>query len=175
MPVPKRVRETYRENLQLLLGMEANKDEAGKPAPYIFKLDDDARAELTRLGAWLEPQLDQRGQLGHMTDWAGKLVGAVARIAGILHAASDVVDPAMSYRAIPVETAKSAIAIGHYLLAHAQAAYGEMGADESIDGAEHLLNWILRSGARASQSERPTRQPRDDSSGRRRLMSPWRS
>ena len=37
--------------------------------------------------AWLEPQLSEHGALAHIADWAGKLAGAAARIAGLLHAA----------------------------------------------------------------------------------------
>ena len=145
-PVPAPFRDSYRFNLRNLLAMEPDKDESGQSMPFTLRLDDEARAELQRFEAWLEPQLAADGLLGYMTDWAGKLVGAVARIAGILHIAADAADPALSYLSISVETVRSAIAIGRYLLAHAQAAFSEMGTDGSIDDAEHLLAWIRRSG-----------------------------
>jgi hypothetical protein len=80
--------------------------------------------------------------MASMGDWAGKLVGAVCRIAGVfhglIHAASG--DPAKAQ--IDVKTMLGAIAIGEYLIPHAKAAFFEMGADPSIDSARRILRWV---------------------------------
>ena len=41
---------------------------------------------------------------------------------------------------------KSAIEIGEYLIAHAQASYGEMGADHRFDDVKYLWAWISEAG-----------------------------
>jgi replicative DNA helicase len=67
----------------------------------------------------VEPQLAPYGELSHVSDWGGKLVGAVARIAGLLHMA-------LHYNAEPwesviaLETVEHAIQIGYYLIPHAR-------------------------------------------------------
>jgi hypothetical protein len=61
--------------------------EGGEPIPHVLTLDSAARHRLQEFEAWVEPQLSEFGDLGRMTDWGGKLVGAVARITGLLHMA----------------------------------------------------------------------------------------
>jgi len=49
-------------------------------------LSDEAEALSEQFYNALEPRLGKDGDLEHMADWAGKLHGAVLRIAGLLHA-----------------------------------------------------------------------------------------
>src|SRR5205807_2705546 len=92
----------------------------------------------------LEPKLAEGGELGAMGDWAGKLAGAVVRIAGILHLAEHAhrIDPWPA--TVSAETIKRAVIIGHYLIPHARAAYAEMGADPKVDAAKYTLRWLAR-------------------------------
>lgn len=66
--------------------------------------------------------------LSDITDWAGKFVGAVLRIAGILHVAQN---PAMPmFVDDSGETMERTVSIDRYFLKHAKAAHSLMGADQ---------------------------------------------
>ena len=88
-----------------------------------------------------------------MTDWAGKLAGAVARIAGVLHCIEHVSKEAGEKRpwdgAIDDQTVDRAVEIGGYLIFHARAAYAEMGNDPKVEEAKYVLRWIERKGVDA--------------------------
>lgn len=99
---------------------------------------------MRQFAAWVEPQLAKFGDLGHMTDWGGKLVGAVARIAALLHMAGNSGAVAPWHDAVPLDTVERAIQIGMYLIPHARAAYGSMGADPDVADALHILAWVKR-------------------------------
>src|SRR5207249_902558 len=98
--------------------------------------------DLSRFEARVEPQLSEFGELGGITDWAGKLVGAVGRIAGNLHMADLAGISAPWEIPIPPETVERAIRIGRYLIPHASAAFAEMGADAVVEQAKSILRWI---------------------------------
>jgi hypothetical protein len=92
----------------------------------------------------LEPRLLLEGDLGHLRDWASKLTGAVARIAGLLHVAGYEGD-AHKYP-VGEETMARALAVGEYLIAHAIAAFDYMGADPQLEDARAVLAWLRRTG-----------------------------
>jgi hypothetical protein len=85
----------------------------------------------------IEPQLKE--ELYFMSDWAGKLPGAVCRIAGILHCFSSE-NPAETQ--ISGDTMLHAIELGFCFLQHAQAAYGAMGGDQNAAAATYVLKRI---------------------------------
>jgi replicative DNA helicase len=105
-------------------------------------LDSEARQALHLFEMWIEPQLAEFGDLGGMTDWGGKLVGAVCRIAGILHMASLASSPAPWDVPISYATVTAAILLGSYLIPHAKAAFAAMGADANVENAKAILRWI---------------------------------
>lgn len=75
-------------------------------------------------------------------DWASKLAGAVARIAGGFH----LIENAGGNWQHPLapETVLAAWAVGEYLIPHALAAYGQMSADPGLMLARRILGWIER-------------------------------
>lgn len=103
-----------------------------------------AMTELHCLHNWLEPQLGEDGDLGNLADWAGKLLGTVARIAGLLHMAQH--GPEGVRSPIDGPTMSGATLIGRYYLAHAQVAFGLIGADPQVEQAQKVLRWIVQSG-----------------------------
>lgn len=143
--VPPRVRAAYEAGVAALLRLEADHDEQGDPRPWVLTLDDDARALFLEFQEWLEPMLGEFGELGYMSDWGGKLAGAVLRIVGILCAADRIHMTAPWSSPVERSVVERAIRIGHYLIPHAQAAYGEMGGDPLVADADHLLRWIKQS------------------------------
>ena len=152
-PVPVGVLARYQSLILALLTLSSDYDEKGRARPHVLRLEPAARAGLRGLEARLEPRLGEHGDLGHMADWAGKLAGAVARIAGILHMVEHVGESAPWREPVGAETVESAIEIGQYLIEHARAAFEEMGADPAVGRARYLLGHIQRRGI-ASFSER---------------------
>lgn len=147
-PVPDEIRAAYHANIIALLNLPFDTDENGDPGPHLLRLSPEAQASVRDLEVWLEPQLSEFGELGGMTDWAGKIVGAVGRIAGNLHMAkfADSSDP----WDVPIsqETVANAVRIGRYLIPHAKAAFAAMGADAAVEHAKTILRWINHQNAR---------------------------
>jgi hypothetical protein len=144
-PVPEEVASLYRQGVAALLALPFGTDSEGNKAANILRFDVDADRVLARFEQELEPRLGKYGDLGWMNDWAGKLPGQVARASALLHSADAAGLIAMPWE-IPVsgDCVERAVRLGKYLIGHAQAAYGSMGADLDIGGAEHLLGWIKR-------------------------------
>src|SRR5262249_23426688 len=138
-PVPETLRQAYHRTVLALLQLPAGTDATGKPVPHVLRLSPEGYSALQQFEAWIEPQLAPLGDLGQMTDWAGKLVGAVARITGIVHMVEYADTSAPWERPIRQDSVERAIALGHYLIQHARAAYAEMSADRVIADAKHLL------------------------------------
>jgi replicative DNA helicase len=151
-PVPSNVEADYRNCVKQLLNLSPETIEE-EIEPAVLKFSEGAKAVIREFMAWLEPQLAPDGELGSMTDWAGKLAGAVARLAGILYimelaGASSVHSPLQvpKGRFIPERYITQALKFADYFLAHARAAFAEMGADPVVEGAKHILAWIDRTG-----------------------------
>lgn len=82
--------------------------------------------------------------LYELRDWANKLPGGVARVAGILHLFLHADGGAPWDVPIAAETMTAAVAIGRYFTEHAKVAFAMMGADPALDDARHVLAWVLR-------------------------------
>jgi replicative DNA helicase len=146
--VPEEIAERYRVDLYALARSLLDEREAaklvGSEDPIVLTLTAPAAVRLTEFEAEIEPRLHpHHGDLAHIADWASKLVGAVARIAGLLHLAARLRDG----WALPVNdaTITDAVTIGRYLTDHALAVFDLMGgADPTLDDARYLLAWIER-------------------------------
>jgi replicative DNA helicase len=114
----------------------------------ILSLSDAAKALLFEWESWLEPQLAEEGTLGWLADWAGKLTGAILRIAGLLHmadlASHNSHNPHNCRREISRDVLARAITIGTYLIPHALAAFSEMQANPATHAARRVLSWIVQ-------------------------------
>ena len=64
----------------------------------------------------LTVQLSELGGLGQITDWGGKIVGAVARIAALLHLATHAGSAAPWETPLAEDTIGCAVQIGHFLI-----------------------------------------------------------
>ena len=84
---------------------------------------------------FLEHERFLAGEGQAISDWASKYIGAVLRIAGLLHGA----EMGDGEREISVATMNRAIQIGKYFLAHSGYAYSMMGTDLSIQKAKFVL------------------------------------
>ena len=111
---------------------------------HVLKLSPEASVALRAFEEKVEGLLADGQELGELKDWGGKLVGAVARIAGILHFASRVGDKDPWARPVDESTVVSAIRIGVHLKEEAQTAFQRMGADPAVEAAQKVLRWIER-------------------------------
>lgn len=148
-PLPESVKEAYKQGMRRLLELPFDQDEKGRIKSFLLRFSKEASSRLREFEAWVEPRLAEFGNLGHMTDWAGKLVGAVVRICGLLHLAEHSESDAPWNVHISRETVERAIRIGEYLIPHARAAYACMGADPAIEDAKRVLAWVQREGLRS--------------------------
>lgn len=130
--IPEGIRSRYQDLIETIL----SDDNEQQP----ISLDDSAREVLEDLFNEIEGRL--KGDLAEISDWAGKFVGAVLRISGILHVMKYPKDS--MFDSVDRETMENAVAIGRYFLAHAKAAYSLMGADTVNKDAQYLLSFIKR-------------------------------
>ncbi len=136
-PVEEAVARNYSDKIKHLLGCK------GDRAP--IQLTPAARDLWRKFWEEIEGQLSPDAALGSMTDWAGKLPGAVARIAGLLHCGESAGKHCYpGAEPINVETMRQAIVIGRYLLDHAKVAFSIMGHDPSDAAAMRAWRCICR-------------------------------
>jgi replicative DNA helicase len=135
-PVPGGVRETYEDRVRALVAELVPWKE-----PCKLRLTPDAHEYLLEIERAVEPRLLTEGTYGPIREWASKLVGAVLRIAGLLHVAEDVVD---TFR-YPIEraTLERASLIGGYYADHAVAAFDLIG-DGGVGQASYVLAHLLK-------------------------------
>lgn len=136
------VMDLFRINIIKLMELPWNIGADGKKTHHLLALSPSALESILFFAEWLEPRLAPFGELGHMPDWAGKLVGAVIRIAGNLHLAEQVDSASPWEIQISANTMENAIKLGEYFIPHAEAAYLQMGADPNVAGARRVLGWV---------------------------------
>ena len=131
-PIPEGVKSRYRDLVETIL--------SGKNEQEPISLDDGAADVLEGLFNEVEGRL--KGDLAEIPDWAGKFVGAVLRIGGILHVIKYPKDS--MFDPVDRETMENAVSIGRYFLEHAKAAYSLMGADAVNKNARLFLAAVKR-------------------------------
>ena len=137
--------ECYRRYEQKIVNLL--EDEYTRTAE-IITLSEEATELLAAFAAELEPRL--AGDLAEMSDWAGKLVGNVLRIAGLLcragvfrsHDFLDDSDPLV----VDGQTMGNAIRLGKYYLNHAQAIYSVLPENAMYNKASRILRMIIDGG-----------------------------
>lgn len=140
-PVPAEVSQAYD------ICISALADELTKWAgdPAVLTFSEDAQAALQEVEHAVEPHLAPDGELGSLADWGAKYVGAVVRIAGIIHLAEH--DPAEGVRApVTADTIRRAERIGSYYWAAAVNVFAQMGTDAATTEAIYLLDRIHATG-----------------------------
>ena len=109
--------------------------------PAVLTLTEDARQQIHRIEAAVELSLAADGELAGLRDWGGKYVGAIARIAGMLHLAGHGPDKG-TREPVSAETILAAERIGEYFKASAINAFTEMSMDQGTADAIYLLERI---------------------------------
>lgn len=114
------------------------------PAPVVLELSKEAYRCWLLFAGEVEKELSPGGEFEGLSDWGGKLAGAVARLSGLFHLVTHQRPEQMK---ITSGTMQQAVYLGSFLTEHAKAAYALMGADVSVEGARKILNWIRREAA----------------------------
>jgi replicative DNA helicase len=141
--VPEPVADRYTLELQALAASLATS--TGNEGPALLALDREAAELLLAFERDLEPRLAADcGDLAYLAGWAAKLAGATCRLAALLHLAEHLREGWA--QPISRETFAAAIRLADYLIEHARAVFDLMGADQRIDDARWLLDWIDRTG-----------------------------
>jgi hypothetical protein len=143
-PLDEEARAEYERNVRAMAGISADFDGDGDRTARLVRLTPEADDYLAAFEEEIEPHIAEAGELGSLSDWAGKLAGAALRITGLLHLADHAGRFQNWPEKVPSATIKRAIEVARYLIPHAQAAYAEMGADPEIEAAKHLLKWARK-------------------------------
>lgn len=134
-PMPEGIAGTYDKRVRQLIDELIDRAE-----PEVLQLDPAAHELLLDVERAVEPRLARDGAYGPIREWASKLVGAVLRIAGLLHLAEDG-EPLRT--PISRETLHRATMLGAYFVEHALAAFGLLG-DGGTSDAAYLLEHLRR-------------------------------
>ena len=141
-PIPADMARQYDLLIRNLL-----EEEQGE-TPEEITLTSEADEMLEAFSCEVESKL--KTEYADMADWAGKLVGAVLRIAGVLCRASVYRNNGFLESAEPLvvdeTTMANAIKIGRYYTEHSAAAFSLMGADALVKQSEYMLDAICKSG-----------------------------
>ncbi len=140
-PIPPAVLARYAAKISSILDLPWNTDQTGRPAPYFLRLAPEAYQEWLAFHRDVEGELRPGGDLELIADWGGKLHGAAARLAGVLHLFAH---DAPHVEPISLETMRQALSLAALLAEHARAAFSLMGQDPDIECARHVLAWIQR-------------------------------
>lgn len=139
-PIPQAVQVRYADKVRGLLALPWALGSDGKSVPYLLQIATDAYREWTDFHRDVEAELRPGGELELIADWGGKLHGAAARLAGLLHL---VEHDAPHLHPIGLGTMQQALGLAAVLTEHAKAAFALMGADPDIECAKHILTWIV--------------------------------
>ncbi len=138
---PPSVSEELEQDYKGLIQHLTRRNRQTKP---LMTLSAGASEVFDELRGSLELQCLPGGDLseGPLCEWANKLAGAIARIAGLLHMAAH--ENSFAKLEVSGKTMQDATMIGLYYLEHAKALFEKSNHD--VDGAHIVVNWILRNG-----------------------------
>jgi hypothetical protein len=131
-PIPEATKTEYANLIRNLLEVDCKEEP--------IQLSEEATSVLKAL--YLDTESRFCTDLAEIADWAGKYVGAVLRIAGLLHAAQH--HGFLDFTEVSGQTMENAVRIGEYFLEHAKAAYSLMGADPVNKQSELLIATIQK-------------------------------
>jgi hypothetical protein len=145
-PLSPATKEQYTRIVQLLAAMQPPLDEFYQQEPWVLHFSPEANLLFWEFAGEIEYRQRPGEDLEDMKDWASKLHGFVARISALLHFCWTIEE--MDAHDIPISGTimKHALDIALYGIHHAKATFEEMGADETMNKARRLVEWIKRMG-----------------------------
>jgi hypothetical protein len=142
-PSSSAVEEAYCKGIERLLRLAPPMDEAGNWQPWQLTFSPQAYQAWKTFQRSVEILMREGGKLYYLKDWASKLPGAAARVAGVLHCV--VVDPAES-TVISVDIIERTLNLATPLIDHALAVFNLMERDKNSEDAQKILAWIRKQG-----------------------------
>ena len=122
----------------LIFALLPRTDPAPPGAPIILDLSSEARELWLLFSEKVERNQGDGGRFESISDWSGKLPGAVARIAALLELGQSRGEA----RTVGADCMRRAVRLASLLIPHAEAAFRLLGADAVEDDARALLRWI---------------------------------
>ncbi|MDO9278563.1 MAG: YfjI family protein [Polaromonas sp.] len=135
-PIPDAVADAYQRHIfELLEGVPGPIE-----APKVLTLSEAALEVWHVLADEIEQEQGDGGIYESISDWTGKLPGAVARIAALLELA----ETGLQAEEVSHAAMDRALQLGRLLIPHAQAAFGLLEADAVDSDAAAIVRWIQR-------------------------------
>ncbi|WP_432738864.1 YfjI family protein [Maridesulfovibrio sp. FT414] len=131
-----RVERAFLERVEHLLSLKSNSEMNAKSQSLLLSAG--AYESWKNFFLLIEAELRPGNSLENMTDWAGKVPGQVARLAGLLHLAS----AHQIESKVEASIMMAATELGKKLVHHARYAFHDMGCDELTSCAQAALKWI---------------------------------
>lgn len=114
----------------------------GAITKHILHMDSNAYQKWWDYAKTVEAMMsDEIGHLSHITDWAGKLPGAIARIAALLHIMRYAKEKPWLYK-ISLEDMSAAVKIGHRLINHALHVFDLFHETTTMQIARLIYKWL---------------------------------
>jgi putative DNA primase/helicase len=146
--IPEGMRGRYALGITDLLDIKPVHDEHGQEVPRKLRFDAEALRLWENFAQFIEENMGSGKELHAIQDWASKLPGAAARIAGLLHVARH----RDRCSVIGTETMSKALDLSGALITHALTAFQLMGSNEAMNDARGILDWVM--GTRPTQFTR---------------------
>ena len=140
-PTDLTIRSDYAEAVRQVFGLPQFGPKAGND--LILSISGDALGVWQREADAIEGRMAPEGDLHRFADWASKLAGGVARIAGIFH----LINHRRGYPEkvpIPKETIEAAWIVGHYAIPHAVTVLSQNLHGAPAELARRVAGWIER-------------------------------
>lgn len=130
-PPNKDLANSFEQRITRLLEVE--------PGERFLRINRDALAVWEGGANAIERDQAPGGPLEGMTDFASKLAGHVARLAGLLHLMAGHTD----FKAIDADTVRAALVFGGYYLETTKQVFGMLTAGTRTEFAQKILHWIM--------------------------------
>jgi hypothetical protein len=142
--VPGHIADRYTEGIHALLNTQLRYDSVrDEHFPHVLMFDDGAYAVWKDHQRRVEVHLREGGRFSGMTDWAGKLPGATARLAALMHCAQFALDsPGPADRLVDERTMQRAVQLGELLAEHALLVFDLMSDNGVLESARKVWRHI---------------------------------
>jgi hypothetical protein len=144
-PIPAGTRQGYADLVRGLLNLGSRTGEDKKLTDIKLTFAPSAYDSWREFQRMVEVEMREGNRLAGFKDWAGKLPGAAARLAGLFHC---VTADCNLVSVIPRNTAELALALASLLISHAICAFGLMGGSVHLETAKRLIKWVVERGQR---------------------------
>ena len=142
-PISEGIFSAYNKGIRSLLDIKPPVNAHGDIEPYTLRLSHSAHEAWKDFQREIEKGMREGETFEHIQDWAGKLPGAVGRLAGLFHCAEYHAQQPWTIE-IGDETLDRALNLAAFLSRHALAAFDLMGADCDLEAARKVWRWIER-------------------------------